>query len=112
MHAFAWDAGRPCLLTKGLAWGRRLLPARLFHPGFISDLLEGYCQKKCGRFPLVGSSGSWKTICFLISSAKHTQAGPDGCNPAAPENFPLDFTSRTGVLAFCSPLELGSGQVR
>lgn len=34
------------LLTKGLAGGWRLLPARLFHPGFASNLLEGSCQKK------------------------------------------------------------------
>lgn len=27
------------LLPKGLAWGWRLLPARLFHPGFTSNLL-------------------------------------------------------------------------
>lgn len=34
------------LLTKGLAWGWRLLPARIFNPSFASNLLEGSCQKK------------------------------------------------------------------
>lgn len=60
------------LLTKGLAWGWGLLPARPFLPGFTPNLLEGSCQQKYSRFPLVGSSSTWKAISFLASNAKHT----------------------------------------